>query len=384
MYVQYTNPATLPPLEQSSRILAAAGWDVLFVGSGVPGDADRLRFPAHPRVRVVQLAYQAPGWRQKVHYLRFALLAFAYALCWRPDWIYASDVFGCPALDVVQRLLGLRHLYHEHDSPNPILEHSWFGRVCLSARQRVAQRAVACLAPNPERAAQLQHDLRPRRAVVVVPNYPRIEEVRPARAPRSADDTLRVYYHGHIAPSLMPLAVLEAVAKLPPRVRLSIAGYAADGATDYRRTVTAEACRLGIDDRVEILPARPRHALLELCSQHDVGLALLPAVGDNDNLRQIVGASNKVSDYLACGLVPLVPDAPAWRAAYVDGGMALACDPTDPNSIRSVLQWLLEHPSAARAMGERGRQRILAEWNYERHFQPVLDLLAEESPQAGV
>jgi hypothetical protein len=26
-------------------------------------------------------------------------------------------------------------------------------------------------------------------------------------------------------------------------------------------------------------------------------------------------------------------------------------------------------------MGERGRQRILKDWNYERQFQPVLDLL---------
>ena len=33
VYVQYTNPAAYPPLEHSSRILADAGWQVLFTPS---------------------------------------------------------------------------------------------------------------------------------------------------------------------------------------------------------------------------------------------------------------------------------------------------------------------------------------------------------------
>ena len=41
LYVQFTNPAAYPPLEHSARILADAGWDVMFLGTGALG-ADRL------------------------------------------------------------------------------------------------------------------------------------------------------------------------------------------------------------------------------------------------------------------------------------------------------------------------------------------------------
>lgn len=51
LYIQYTNPAGYPPLEHSSRILADAGWQVLFLGTGALGAA-ALRFPPHSNVRV--------------------------------------------------------------------------------------------------------------------------------------------------------------------------------------------------------------------------------------------------------------------------------------------------------------------------------------------
>ena len=36
LYIQYTNPAGYPPLEHSSRLLAARGWVVVFLGIGMP------------------------------------------------------------------------------------------------------------------------------------------------------------------------------------------------------------------------------------------------------------------------------------------------------------------------------------------------------------
>ena len=44
-------------------------------------------------------------------------------------------------------------------------------------------------------------------------------------------------------------------------------------------------------------------------------------------------------------------------------------------SIAEALGWFLNHPADMRAMGERGRQRILSEWNYERQFSPVFEQL---------
>ena len=91
----------------------------------------------------------------------------------------------------------------------------------------------------------------------------------------------------------------------------------------------------------------------------------------------MTGASNKPFDYLACGLPLLVSDLPDWREMFVAPGYARACDPSDAENVAAALRWFVENPGAARAMGERGRQRIAADWNYERQFAPVLSELTK-------
>ena len=89
-------------------------------------------------------------------------------------------------------------------------------------------------------------------------------------------------------------------------------------------------------------------------------------------MRHMTGASNKAFDYLAVGVAVLVSDLPDWRAFYVDPGYAFACDPNRADSIAVALQRFLDDPARMRAMGERGRQRVLTDWNYENLFAPVM------------
>src|SRR5438045_1732602 len=89
IYVQYSNPALFPPLEHSSRLLADAGWRVLFLGIGAMGASDDLRFPYHERIDVRQMAFCPPGWKQKLHYALFILWVVGWVLKWRPQWVYA-------------------------------------------------------------------------------------------------------------------------------------------------------------------------------------------------------------------------------------------------------------------------------------------------------
>src|ERR1041385_5473127 len=92
LYLQYTNPAGYPPLQHSSRILADAGWSVLFLGTGaapplqhssrILADAGwsvlflgtgaagsgSLEFPAHQNIEIRRMPFCMAGWRQKLHF----------------------------------------------------------------------------------------------------------------------------------------------------------------------------------------------------------------------------------------------------------------------------------------------------------------------------
>lgn len=102
---------------------------------------------------------------------------------------------------------------------------------------------------------------------------------------------------------------------------------------------------------------------------------MFPTCTENQNLQNIVGASNKPFDYLACGCPLLVSDLPEWNAMFVFKGVALNCRPDDPESIAAAIRWYYDHPVERLAMAEAGRQRILRQWNYEMHFEETHRLL---------
>ncbi len=381
LYIQYSNPAGYPPLQHSSRILADEGWQVLFLGTGAHG-ANDLRFPPHPRITVRQIAFCPAGWRQKLHYLRYALWVLYWTVRWRPRWVYASDPLVCPIARVVSYLPGIRVIYHEHDSPTPIpadgttlpveaARPGRFQRWVLRSRKAVARRAELCIIPNEVRLRHFAAETGVNGTAHCVWNCPSREEVK--RIPQvEREPGLALWYHGSIVPTQLPETVVRALALLPPEVTLHFAGYETVGHPGYIQHLLDLARQLGVADRVRYLGTLPdRATLLAECARRHVGLALF-----SHNSRQpMAGASNKPFDYMACGLALLVTDLPEWRDTFLGPAFALTCDPADVSSISRSLRWCLDHPDRATAMGEWGRRRIVESWNYEQQFPITCKLL---------
>ncbi len=372
LYVQYTNPAAYPPLEHSAGLLANAGSEVLLLGTEIP--AADLSFIEHDRIRLELFSSSGPGWRQKLHYARFAGWAVAEARKWRPEWIYASDALSCPVALMLAAACGARLVYHEHDSlDDATVTRSFFMSMVLAARSHVARRADYCVLPNARRLEEF-HRIHPTARGVTVWNCPLREEVRDPK--RSEAGGMRVLYHGSIVPARLPLTVIDALVELPDEVTLVVAGYETAGFPGYVETLRRRADELGIASRVEFAGTISRREdLLRQCAECDVGLSLMPLASADLNEREMVGASNKPFDYMACGLALVVSDLAAWRTTFVESGYALACNPESSASIATVLRQMLEDPGQRRSMGEHGRRRILDEWNYDRAFAPLLTSL---------
>jgi glycosyltransferase involved in cell wall biosynthesis len=237
-----------------------------------------------------------------------------------------------------------------------------------------------CVLPNQQRAERFAQEMANGKNVLCVWNCPTQEEIGPPRQPHNGNK-LWVLYHGSIVPARLPLTVLYALTRLPTTVRLRIIGYETVGHRGYVRHLQEMTSQLGLDERVQFLGAIPtRGELLAWCQRCEVGLAFMPKDSDDINEQAMTGASNKPFDYLACGLALLVADLPDWHKMYVESGYGLVCNPDDPESVAVALRWFLDHPDAMRKMGERGRKRIAAEWNYETQFAPVWQRMHEQMP----
>lgn len=372
LYLQYTHPAAYPSLGHSSRMLAQEGWQVLFLGIR-DKRVDPLQFPSHPKITVKHLNLCPPGWLQKFHYFWFCLWAIGWVISWRPQWIYVSDLLPCPLGLLLSHTPTLKTIYHEHDSPSHSSRSPW-GRFCLWSRRKLALRSSFCILPNQNRAERFTQEVGKSGKIVAVWNCPTQEEI--LTSPRSRDgNDIRILYHGSIVPSRLPLTVLQALSPLPPFVKLRVIGYETAGHKGYVQQLLTLAVKLGLEDRVEILGPMARAEVFACSRDCDIGLSLIPKQRGDTNFRYMVGASNKPFDYLACGLALLVSDLPEWEEMYVKPGYGLACNPEDPRNIGDALQWLINHPEKMREMGERGRQKVEKDWNYESQFLPILRIL---------
>lgn len=376
-YIQYTNPAGYPPLEHSSRILADAGWQVRFLGTHALG-AGALRFPPHPNISVEYMSFCSAGWRQKVHYFWFCLSVLMRTFLWRPSWIYASDLLSCPIALLLSYLPVVRVLYHEHDSPGQSPAGT-FQRMILWTRKQLARRADCCVLPNAARLKGFAAETGSSRPLFCVWNCPSVQEVSPGRA--AAHDGWWVLYHGSIVPARLPLAVVAALTHLPDSVKLRVIGYETVGSPGYVDQLRQFAAELGVAHRLHFVGAVPHFELIDWIRRCDAGLSLMPLHASDRNEIAMTGASNKAFDYLASGLPLLVSDLPDWRSLYADPGYGLACDPQDARSIANAIRRFLDDPNLAHTMGEEGRRRILAEWNYETSFLPVYRCLQALTPR---
>ena len=367
LYTQYTNPANYPPLQHSARILADAGWEVHVFGTTAGRDA--LVFPQHPLIKMRNSHAMSPGAMQKLHYLSYATSVLSEVARWRPAWIYASDIWSCPIAVAAMRF-GCRVIYHEHDEPPRT--GSMFLRTCLRSRRQLARRAAACVLPNEERRERFAQE-HPEARTIRVLNCPLQSEVQPPRSEGSDRKPFRLYYHGSLGAPLVPIALLAALRLVPGDVRLRLVGYETIGSQGYTDVLRLQARNFGIEPRIEWRGQLNRNKLWNEMRDAAVGISLVPMKSTDPNLDALAGASNKTFDYLAAGLALLITDRPDWTDMFGDFGFA--CDPENADSIAAAIMELYSDRAVTRSLGESGRQRIREEWNYERQFEPVMELL---------
>jgi glycosyltransferase involved in cell wall biosynthesis len=363
LFVQATEAGGYPPIIHASSLFAAAGAKVVVLNAPVAGYD--LTFPAMPGVSVQNIATRPSHLMPKLSYLRYVWAAARAAAKFRPTVVYASDPFGAAPGLLAARVANATLVYHEHDSPK---SGSLDPRIA-QFRKAAARKASFVIFPNAERAHLAQSELGFGDGQLrIVWNVPRRTELPHLPAVHTPEVT--VLYHGSITPERLPQSVIAAIAQ--SGMRLRVIGYEVQGAKGYMASLLETGRGFG-QNVVEYLGELSRDRLLAETARADIGLALLPLNPDDVNMKHMLGASNKVFDYMASGLALLVSELPDWISSFVDPGYARSCNPADARSLAEQLGWFAANPDNRRMMGAKGRAKIESEWNYENVFAPVLE-----------
>ncbi|MGB3485554.1 MAG: glycosyltransferase, partial [Mycobacterium sp.] len=89
----------------------------------------------------------------------------------------------------------------------------------------------------------------------------------------------------------------------------------------------------------------------------------------------------KLFEYMAAGMPVISSDFPVWREIIDSAGCGLLVDPMDTDALVGAMQWVLENPQEAQAMGDRGRLAVLDRYNWDHEaeklvsfYQPLVGL----------
>lgn len=124
-------------------------------------------------------------------------------------------------------------------------------------------------------------------------------------------------------------------------------------------------------DKVDYLGLRERSSLAQFLYSARVGLALFHPIPNYDDSQP-----NKLFEYMSAGLPVVASNFPAWRALIEKLDCGLVVDPLDTRAIAGAMQWILERPSEAEAMGKRGKEAVRSTYNWNSQAASLLSLYA--------
>ncbi len=199
----------------------------------------------------------------------------------------------------------------------------------------------------------------------------------PSRPRQRKERALQAYWFSQtIGPDRGLQAFIEAMAKTRATVTLDVRGSNRWGHGD---ALLALAGRLGIADRVKLLPMAPPGEMVDLAAQYDIGLSLETDVSEN---RRIC-LTNKIFTYLLAGVPVVMSDTPAQSQLAPDLGAATRlCSLADPAGLATILDELASEAVLAEAAAEAwnlGRER----YNWDREQGILLTSIAAAFERAG-
>jgi glycosyltransferase involved in cell wall biosynthesis len=355
--------------------LRAAGHEVRVVGpegaaGAVAGQASRTERLAEMARRALpaalyealELAYNLPA------YVRLASAARAF----RPDVIYERyNLFLLAGLMLARRrrlplLLEVNAPLLDERSANGGLQLKTFGRMC----EAILWRGADIVLPVSEVLAGAVRGVRGRPAGVHVTHNGGDPSQRPDPATVAAvrrdlgfgPEDVVLGFVGFVRPWHGLTAAVDALAGLPPNVRLVVVGDG-PGCADLE----ARAAALGLGGRVRLVGRVPHREVAAYMAGFDVAL---------QTAATAYCSPLKLFEYMALGCAVIAPDQPNIREVLTPGRDALLFPPGDHEAMCAALAQLATDGALRSRLGTAASETLIARRHTWRHNAERIAALA--------
>lgn len=359
-------------VEKEARTLIESGWKVTVVADAQAGLAEEETRPDGIRVvRVVRRLHRVPLLRFVLHEVRLAQLLRAL----QPAILHAHDSNALLPVATAARWLSVPFIYDAHELwlHRPRRDRGGLYTSVFQIWYRLLERwaipraaAIVTVSPPIARHLARVHRYQP---VVLVPNYPEgagASVVRPLHdlAPSIPKDAPVVLHIGGIMAFRGLEELVEAVSQLG-EVHLVFLG-----AGEHWSRVAATAASLGVQSRVHRVGPVSSDQVVDYATTATIGVVATEPTGLNNRYS----LPNKLFQYMAAGIPVVATDLSQIREIVDGERCGLVVDTTSPSAVAGAIAQLLADPTAAAAMGARGRAAIQERLNWRAAGGALLDV----------
>ena len=305
--------------------------------------------------------------------LLLPLRAFNRVRSLKPATVHFHDPELLP-MAFCLRMLGYKVIYDAHeDLPRAILSKHWIKpairSIVASASEFVedfcSRRLNAVVTATPHIAKRFRA-VQP--TTISVTNYPILSE--------TADAVER-------QPDPRTFAYIGAISRKRSAVEMVKAAAIADARIVMAGPFESEALK----DELAAMPEWKNVEYLGIIKHDRVWKVMAGAAGGlllfYPEPNPVNSVPNKMFEYMAGGLPILCSDFEDWREIVVANDIGLTCDPVDPHSIAEAMRRIIDDPEAAAAMGQRGRDVVMAKYRWENEAAKLVALYEQLLPGQG-
>ncbi len=205
--------------------------------------------------------------------------------------------------------------------------------------------------------------------ISLLPNYPSlklISQIKEIKNSKKTSDKLKIIYQGVISEGHGIEEIIIAASHIQ-EIEFSIVGIYDN---NYLVKINKLINTYNVSSRVKIHPFFDNYkSLLKFTTEHDVGIGLYM---NNNEMNKTMGtASNKIFEYIACGLVVLLNDTPFYRDLFKSNDCVFFTD-INQNSINKSLELILLNKGNLNSCSDGSFEK---DFYFEKQFIPILDSL---------
>ncbi len=373
----YSDPFHFPPTINAANILAEKGFDVHLIGYE---NTDDWSQQLNNKVKQVSLGRVQTGIRSVIKYFRSLLFLRSFLKKNEIGWIIGYDAKSVLPAYFATRSRKIKWLYHQHDFwefPVGIWE-----RFLWRCERKYVKHANLVSFPQLQRAEFFQKAAGLKSLPLIVFNGPRKVWIEQAVNENEVIANLRtkfkylLIYQGGWSKYFRLERLFDAMAIAVPDIALVVLGEERE--KGLRNEYIQYLQNAGISERVYLADKYiPYEALTGFTKYCDAAIGKL--TGDNDdapfNDRYLIGAANKITEYIACGLPVILQDSLPNKLFTDKYPIGILVDTSDKYKFLEAITGLLANEANMQALNRNNRQLFLNELNFDDQFQKILEFI---------